>query len=96
MTKKKIFSVIAILTLVLVVTGCSSTSDDDLTTSGDDNFMLSLADAPVNNIKEVNVTLKEVKVIREKNGEEIKETITDFNGGEKTFDLLNLRFNVVQ
>lgn len=85
----------AVVLLVFVLAGCSSTdSDDPLNGSGD--LAISLADAPVNNIKEVNVTISEVQVCREdENGEEYWETINDFadQGGEATFDLLTLRFD---
>ena len=94
MTKKKLFSVIAILTLVLVVAGCSSTSDDSLTTSNDGELALSLADAPVNNVESVYVTFKEVQV--HNTDEDEWQVVNDFSDeadGEKKFDLLKLRFS---
>jgi hypothetical protein len=87
--KKTGILVTVIMVLALAITGCGSFSNE----SGE--LALSLADAPVNDVKKVNVTLDKVQVIREEDGEEVKETINDFsdNGGTATFNLLELRFN---
>ena len=93
MTNKKLFSVIAILTLVLVVAGCSTTSDDNLTSNDEGQLALSVADAPVNDVESVYVTFKAVEV---HNAEEDEwKVVNDFadEGGEKEFDLLELRFD---
>ncbi|MBM7556675.1 DUF4382 domain-containing protein [Halanaerobacter jeridensis] len=93
MTKKQLFSVIAILTLVLVIAGCSSTSDDSLTTSNNGELALSLADAPVNNVESVYVTFKEVQVHNaDKDEWQVVNDFSDEPNGEKEFDLLKLRF----
>ncbi len=83
-----IFSVI-----IFALAGCDSIGLN----SGTGELVMYLADAPVNDVREVNVTLKEVQVCREVDGEEFWETINDFadQGGEATFDLLTLRFDEV-
>ncbi|OCL26615.1 hypothetical protein U472_11570 [Orenia metallireducens] len=93
MIKKKSFLLILLLSLALAITGCSD--EDSPLSSGSGELALSLADAPVNNVAEVNVTLSEVQVSRLEDGQEIWEIINDFadNGGEATFDLLTLRFD---
>jgi len=95
MTKKRSFLLIALLALSLAITGCSDGDSSTTLSSGSGELALSLADAPVNNVAEVNVTLSEVQVSRVNDGQEVWETINDFtdNGEEATFDLLTLRFD---
>ncbi|TDX51638.1 DUF4382 domain-containing protein [Orenia marismortui] len=94
MTKKKIVFLIALLTLALAITACSDGGSSTLT-NGSGELALSIADAPVNDVAEVNVTLDEVQVSRLEDDQVVWETINDFSdlGGEATFDLLTLRFD---
>ena len=98
MKQKKLLPLLAILTLVLVISGCSSSgsssvTDDDLATNGDGFLSLSLADAPVNDVESVFVTFKEVQVCNAETEE--WTVVNDFSdtGGAKEFDLLKLRFD---
>lgn len=90
----KNFNKIAIIAILFLVTvtlaGCgalSGVSDD-----GSGNLAMYIADKPVNDVAEVNVTLEKVEIHEEETG---WITLTDFDdhGGERTFDLLKLRFN---
>jgi len=69
----------------LLLTGCEGllTGED-----GTGELALFIADAP-GDVSEVNVTLEEVRAIREDEGE---TTITDFDGETKEVDLLELQF----
>ncbi|MCK8817239.1 DUF4382 domain-containing protein [Natroniella sulfidigena] len=86
MFDKRITILIITLALGLILAGCSTSS------SNGGELALSLADAPVNEIAEVNVTLDEVQVKRDGHS---WETINDFNdqGGEFRINLLDLRFD---
>jgi hypothetical protein len=83
---KKFAFLIVIALLVLSLTGCSSNNSSD----GYGELALNIADRPVNDVAEILVTIDEVQV--HKDG--VWEVINNFEdeGGEKEFDLLELRF----
>ena len=93
MFNKKSLGLILILALVLIIGGCSSSDDSLSSDSGE--LALSISDAPVNNAKNVFVTLDKVEVHSQEQGWIL---INDFesdqyNNGELEVDLLDLRFD---
>ena len=70
------------ISLALLLSGCVSPD-------GTGNFMLYLTDKPIDNAEEIWVTISEINVQKEDEG-----FITLWSGesGEKTYDLLKLRF----
>lgn len=88
---KKLIVLLVVTVMMFVLAGCDLLGLN----GGTGDLAMYIADAPVNGVKEVNVTFKEVQVCRVVDGEEFWETINDFadQGGEATFDLLKLRFN---
>ncbi|MGM0368854.1 MAG: DUF4382 domain-containing protein [Bacillota bacterium] len=92
MTIKRNIILALILTLALVITGCSGS--DDLT--GDDGELaLSIADAPVNDAQHVWVTLDQVEVHSQEEGWKVMNDFegADYDNGELKIDLLALRFD---
>ncbi|MFW6022603.1 MAG: DUF4382 domain-containing protein [Halanaerobiaceae bacterium] len=86
---KKNYLITIIIVTIFVLSACSSNNLND-NTSGE--LIISLSDAPVNDVKEVWVTLEKVQVKRD--GYEW-ETIKEFDiaNNEGQFDLLSLRFD---
>jgi len=74
----------------LLLTGCEGllTGED-----GTGELALFIADAPVNEIDEVNVTLDSVEVNREGESWKTIQDFSDEDNGRKTFNLLDLRFD---
>ncbi|GAB6098366.1 hypothetical protein JCM16358_02450 [Halanaerocella petrolearia] len=91
---RKIISLILVISLGLLV-GCSSVTDDDLTSGDSGSLAMSISDAPVNDVESVFVSLEEVEVHNTDTG---WETVNDFESndytdGELKVDLLQLRFD---
>lgn len=85
---KKLLLLVSVLLVAVVVGGCSSSG-----TGGTGDLALSIADAPVNDIKHVYVTLNEVKVHSNEQGWSTINNFSDDPNGEKKVDLLALRFD---
>ena len=85
-------AIIAILFIVTVTLAGCEALPGNLSSDGTGELTMFIADKPVNNVAEVNVTLEKVEIHEEEAG---WITLTDFadDGGEKTFDLLKLRFD---
>ncbi len=83
---KKYLVLLTILTMVFVV-GCEI---NDLLDGDSGELALSVADAPVNEIDEVVITLDRIEV---KGDDTDWQEFTDFDGGTKTVNLLELRFD---
>ncbi|AZR74426.1 hypothetical protein BBF96_14135 [Anoxybacter fermentans] len=88
---KRLIVLSILVLMMLVMAGCGFLNVGNNTDSTG-SLALFLADAPVNDVQNVFVTIDEVQVYNEENG---WLTINDFtsDGGEKTFDLLTLRFD---
>ena len=89
LNKLAIVAVVFLVTLTL--TGCGTMSDNT-SSDGSGELAMFIADKPVNDVAEVNVTLEKVEIHNKETG---WMTLTEFedSDGEKTFDLLKLRFN---
>ena len=82
---KKLVLLVLVLIMVFLMWGCEMFFPD----SDTGTLALYLADMPVNEVTEVNVTLDRVEVKKE---EEKWQTVRDFGEEGKKFDLLTLRF----
>ncbi|MFW6237947.1 MAG: DUF4382 domain-containing protein [Halanaerobiales bacterium] len=84
---KKYLILTTVLLLILGTAACSNLGGDE-----DGELVMSLADKPVNGVEQVLVTIDEVQVKRE---DTEWTTLNDFSdeGGEKEFDLMDLRFD---
>ena len=88
--KKSLLIISMVLITGLLLTGCEGllTGED-----GTGELALFIADAPVNEIDEVNVTLDSVEVNREGESWKTIQDFSDEDNGRKTFNLLDLRFD---
>ncbi|MEC9488577.1 MAG: DUF4382 domain-containing protein [Halanaerobium sp.] len=88
---KRTLVVVLMLGALLVFSGCGGLNQSDTA-----EVALYLADAPVNDVAYIYVTLERVDVVRLVDGEQVVETIKEFditNEKESKFDLLALRFD---
>ncbi|MGM0411518.1 MAG: DUF4382 domain-containing protein, partial [Bacillota bacterium] len=89
---KKKFLIIAVLFLfTFTLAGCESLPGN-FSSDGSGELRMSIADKPVNDVKEVNVVLEKVEVHNEEEGW-ITLNEFDVENGEGKFDLLKLRFD---
>ncbi|GAB6138561.1 DUF4382 domain-containing protein [Halanaerobaculum tunisiense] len=93
MKMKKIMPLILVLSLSLLVVGCSGLTGDDSLSGDSGELILSMSDAPVNNADHVYVTLDKVEVHNAETGWETINNFEDKENGELEIDLLNFRFD---
>lgn len=91
--KKKLIVMLALSMVILATAGCVNFTGTDPVGDGTGTLYMYIADAPVNNIQSVIVTLTEVQIIPVDGAPIVINDFADQENGEATFDLLTLRFD---
>lgn len=91
--KKRLIVMLILSTVILVTAGCVNLMGTNPVGDGSGRLFIYLADAPVNDIQNIFVTLTEVQVVPVDGMPIVLNDFSDQENGEQIFDLLTLRFD---